>query len=186
MPDLLVVAGPNGSGKSTLTRNIWLSHFDIIDPDAIARAISSASVTEAARYALKRRQAALNANRPHLLETTLSGSGVLRHMKAARKAGFCIELHYVCLDSPNLSVHRIRNRVNFGGHDVPEADVRRRYKRSQDNLPLAISQSDVVRLYDNTDSERYFREIAMLANTVWTTSPPLPSWAKIAIARSSM
>ncbi len=107
-------------------------------------------------------------------------------MKAARKAGFRIELHYVCVDSPDLALQRIRNRVESGGHDVPEVDARRRFIRSQNNLPLAIAESNVVRLYDNTDSEHQFREIAVSLGADWWTSATLPNWADIAIARSSM
>ena len=130
MPTLYVIAGPNGCGKSTLTRTAWLSGLDIIDPDAIARATASATPAAAAREALKRRQAALRAGRTHLLETTPAGSGVLHHMESARTTGLRIELHYVCVESPDLALHRIRTRVASGGHDLPETDVRRRFFRS--------------------------------------------------------
>ena len=96
MPTLYVVAGPNGCGKSTLTRTAWLSDLDIIDPDEIARATASATPAAAAREALLRRRAALRTGRTHLLETTLAGSGAIRHMEAARAAGLRVESYYVC------------------------------------------------------------------------------------------
>ena len=184
MPTLYVVAGPNGCGKSTLTRTVWLGDLEIIDPDAIARRLSD-SPGQAAREAVKRRRAALRSGRTHLLETTLSGSGVLRHMEAARTARYRIELHYVSLESPELALIRIRNRVALGGHDVPEADVRRRFVRSRANLPSAISLADAVRFYDNTDHDRPHREVAVLAEAAWWTAERLPAWAGAALARTT-
>ena len=55
-------------------------------------------------------------------------------------------MHFFFLWLPNveLALSRIRNRVSRGGHDVPEADVRRRFDRSAKNFmryyrPLADS-----------------------------------------------
>lgn len=59
------------------------SGLDIIDPDAIARDVVSGNAMHAAREALRRRHAALNMGRSYLVETTLAGSGILRHMAAA-------------------------------------------------------------------------------------------------------
>ncbi len=69
------------------------------------------------------------------METTLAGNGVLRLMEDARTTGYWIELHYVCLGSPAQALNRVRTRVTMGGHDVPEADLRRRFVRSLANLP---------------------------------------------------
>lgn len=184
MPTLYVVAGPNGCGKSTLTRTEWLSGLEIIDPDAIARAMASGNPAEAARAALRRRRAALQAGRTHLVETTLAGSGVLRHMEAARRAGYRIELHYVSVDSPDLALDRIRTRVASGGHDVPEPDVRRRFARSLANLPAAIALSGEARLYDNTNPDRPHREVAVVGGAARWTSRRLPDWAAAALVRT--
>ncbi len=179
----MVVAGPNGCGKSTLTRTTWLSGLDIIDPDAIARRMSD-NPGQAAREALRRR-AALRAGRTHLVETTLAGSGVLRHMDEARADGDRIELHYVSVDSPDLALDRIRTRVASGGHDVPEQDALRRFSRSRANLPAAIARAHETRLYDNTNPDRPHREVAVFKRAAWWTAERLPGWAAAAIARMS-
>ena len=183
MPTLFVVAGPNGCGKSTLTRTARFPGVEAIDPDAILRGLETGVPGQAAREALRRRRTALRAGRAHLLETTLSGTGVLRHMEAARTAGYRIELHYVSLESPDQALYRIRNRVALGGHDVPEPDVRRRFARSLANLPAAIARSDEARLYDNTDPDRPHREIAILAAGTWWIDEDLPDWAAAAVGR---
>ena len=185
MPTLFVVAGPNGCGKSTLTRMSAFSGFDIIDPDAIARDITSGNAARAAREAVRRRRDALGAGRTHLVETTLAGSGVLRHMAAARREDYWIVLHFVSVDSPEQALDRIRNRVALGGHDVPKADVRRRFVRSHANLPAAISWADVALLYDNTDPDQPHREVAILGKTTPWIAETLPNWASVALARKN-
>ena len=182
MPTLFVVAGPNGCGKSTLTRTTWFGRVEVIDPDAIARDVATGSPARAAREALQRRRAALGAGRTLVLETTLAGQGVLRLMKAARRAGYRIELHYVSVASPDRALDRIRNRVALGGHDVPESDARRRFARSLANLPAAIEGSDRVCLYDNDDPGRPHRAVAILRGGTWRTAEPLPGWAAAAVA----
>ena len=181
MPTLFVVAGPNGCGKSTLTRTSWFRGVDVIDPDAIARAMTPGTPAQAAREALRERRAALRACRTHLVETTLAGSGILRLMEAARTADFRIELHYVCVDSPEQALNRIRTRVALGGHDVPEPDARRRFARSLAHLPAAIARSDEARLYDNSDPDRPDREVTILLGANWWTGERLPDWAAAAL-----
>jgi len=71
-----------------------------------------------------------------------SGKTYIRLFKRARELGFEIELHYLWLSSPSQAIARVRQRVQQGGHHVPAADIRRRFKRSlvmlfEEYLPLA-------------------------------------------------
>ena len=166
MPTLFVIAGPNGCGKSTLTRTTWFDGIDLIDPDEVAYNMVAGTLGMAAREALRRRQEAIRARRSHLVETTLSGTGILRHMKLARRESYRVELHFISLDSPDQALGRIRNRVELGGHNVPEADVRRRFVRSYANLPAAILESDEVHFYDNTDPDHPHREVGIIRQGV--------------------
>jgi predicted ABC-type ATPase len=84
--------------------------------------------------------------------------------------------------SPELALDRIRTRVAADGHHVPETDVRRRFVRSQANLPAAIEQSHGVRLYDNTDRNNPHREIAVMTDGKRRAVEDLPGWAQAAIA----
>ena len=183
MPTLHVVAGPNGCGKSTLTRTTWFRGLEVIDPDAIARDNMAGYPAWAAREALRRRRAAVAAGRTLVAETTLAGAGVLRFMEVAKQAGYRIVLHYISVNSADQALVRIRNRVALGGHDVQEADVRRRFARSHANLPVAIKRADEVLLYDNTDPGMPHREVAMLKGGTWWSAERLPIWAAAAIAR---
>ena len=184
VPTLHVIAGPNGCGKSTLTRMRGFGSVEAIDPDAIARDPRSRNPGEAAREALQRRRNALVAGRSHLVETTLAGTGILRHIGAARRSGYRIVLHYVSVASPDLALDRIRNRVAFGGHNVPEADVRRRFSRSHANLPAAMVRVDLSLLYDNTYPERPHREVAILGEGMTWIAETVPRWVAAALDRT--
>ncbi len=184
MATLHVVAGPNGCGKSTLTRMSDFGGVEAIDPDAIARDQGTGNPGAAAREALRRRRDALASGRSHLVETTLAGAGILRHMEVALRAGYRIVLHYVSVASPGQALDRIRNRVAFGGHDVPEADVRRRFERSHANLPAAMVRADLSLLYDNVDPDRPHREVAILREGTRWIADAVPGWAAAALAQA--
>ena len=184
MPILLVVAGPNGCGRSTLTRMSIFRGLEIIDPDAIARGMLTGGPVQAAREALRRRRDALAASQSHLVKRTLAGSGILRHMAAAWRAGYRIVLHYVSVGAPDQSLDRIRNRVALGDHDVPEADARRRLVRSHANLPAGMARTDLTLLYDNIDPNRPHREVTILGDGKRWIAGAISSRAVEALARN--
>lgn len=55
-------------------------------------------------------------------------------MRTARGAGYTITIVYLFLDSADTCVERIHERVQKGGHSVPESDIRRRFVRSIRNF----------------------------------------------------
>jgi predicted ABC-type ATPase len=68
-----------------------------------------------------------------------------------KKAGYRIEIVYLRIASPRLALRRIAARVRQGGHNIPRADVLRRFDRSWKNFvdvyrPLADKWS----VYDNS------------------------------------
>ena len=144
-PTLTFIAGANGSGKTTLTRgnSEIFKQIPVLDPDAIANTLqataSSLLPIEAARQVLKSASEHLDKGQSFAVETTLSGKNYLRMMLDARERGFEIVLVYIGTENVEINLARIRDRVLAGGHDVPELDVRRRYKRSLENLGMLWS-----------------------------------------------
>ncbi|MCY4228862.1 MAG: hypothetical protein OXF20_14470 [Gammaproteobacteria bacterium] len=136
-----------------------------------------------ARTALDRRRVALESCQTHLIETTLSGKGIIRHVQTARNKGYMVSLHYVSVYTPEAAIDRIRNRVSLGGHNVQKEDVRRRFARSHANLPAMIGLSDEVYLYDNTGPDKPNRIIGVFRNGGWETD--IPVWALVAIQKST-
>ncbi len=178
-PLLIVVAGPNGSGKSTLTASGLAGDAPVIDPDAIARSMNpdnpAAAAVSAGKEALSQQQDAIENKQTFAVETTLSGNGPLRLMEQAQEAGYEVQLHYVRVGTPEANIDRISQRVADGGHFVPDEDVARRYERSMENLPTAISLSDSSTLYDN--SGEVAEPVAELSRESFQFFENAPRWA---------
>ena len=131
----------------------------------------------AARRVLESAKDHISRRESFAVETTLSGKLYLRMMVDARKRGFEVVLVYIGTENVEINLARITNRVLAGGHDVPQSDVRRRYKRSFENLPTALARADHTILFDNSTEEGY-RLIAVLGPSESQWFEPIPSWAK--------
>src|SRR5271154_4392590 len=182
MPALTVIAGPNGSGKSTLTSSIWFEgNANLIDPDAIARRLDSGqparAAIPAAREAIARCRALLGDQLSFTLETTLAGHGAVGIMRQAKKAGYKTFLVYVALGDPELHIERVRLRVAQGGHNIPDADIRRRYYRSLMRAPEALRLADEAVVLDNSGL-RPVRVLLLRGGLVGWRAQALPAWVE--------
>ena len=98
-------------------------------------------------------------------------------MDRARAFGYEIHLIFVALDSPERCIARIRARALRGGHFIPDADVRRRYKRSIANLPEALRAADIAKVYDNSGDEHRL-VLTVRRGSVIGRSIELPLWVQ--------
>jgi predicted ABC-type ATPase len=73
----------------------------------------------------------------------------------ARSLGYDVTLYYIGLSSPEIAMDRVRRRVEHGGHDVPEPDVRRRFVRSLAELRVVASLVDRLIVLDNSGYPGY-------------------------------
>lgn len=105
----------------------------------------------AGREVVKALEAHVAAGRSFVYETTLSSHQALRIMRVSRAAGYSVDLAFVTLNSPDLNVRRVAERVRRGGHNIPEDVIRRRYETALAKLPCAISLADDVVIFDNSD-----------------------------------
>jgi predicted ABC-type ATPase len=148
-PTIYLIAGCNGAGKTTFAQEFLPTEVKclrFLNADEIARGLSplkpSAGAVRAARLLLTQVDECLCRRETFALESTLSGKTYIRLFRRARQLGYEIELHYLWLSSPAQAIARVRQRVQQGGHHVPAADIRRRFKRSlvhllDEYLPLA-------------------------------------------------
>jgi len=87
-------------------------------------------------------------------ETTLSSRSLAPWLRARQTEGFHVHVLYLWLPSPDMAVIRVAARVQAGGHNVPEADIRRRYQRGRDNfLKLFLPLANTWEVYDNSERE---------------------------------
>jgi len=84
-------------------------------------------------------------------ETTLASIGFVRRMARLRRKGYRVHITFLSLPSPGMAIDRVAHRVQAGGHDVPEADIRRRFAAGLRNLFARYQAvTDDWQLFDNS------------------------------------
>ena len=75
-------------------------------------------------------------------------------MMNAKQLGYSINIYFVVVDSVEIAVARVSDRVKKGGHSIPEDTIRRRYVRSVQMFKTDYSIiADRWWVFDNTKSE---------------------------------
>lgn len=160
MPYLYIIAGCNGAGKTTASYTIlpeMLGCKEFVNSDEIAKGLSpfnADSITvavEASRIMYKRIRELITAEKTFALETTLASRSIAKLLKGAQEKGYYVTLLYFWLNTPDLAVERVKNRVAAGGHNVSEVTVRRRYDAGIHNLfELYLPICDYWMITDNS------------------------------------
>lgn len=137
----IIIAGPNGAGKTTfVSEYLPDSGAEYISADAIAATLVSTPAdfdsvkVRAGRLFLENIQRLIQAGTDLVIEVTLAGRGFQRTIRQLKGAGYTVTIVFVYLESPELCVARVRNRVMAGGHHVPAEDIVRRFYRSKRNF----------------------------------------------------
>lgn len=141
MKKLYIIAGPNGAGKTTASFTILPEIFDcqeFVNADEIARGLSPFNpevvAFQAGRIMLTRINELLELDKTFALETTLSSNSYVSFIERAKLKGYEVILLFLKLDSEELAIERVKTRVVEGGHNIPIAIIRRRYKKGLKNL----------------------------------------------------
>lgn len=175
MPTCWIIAGPNGAGKTSfaldkLPRLAQCSRF--INADLIAAGLSPLApereLPAASRLFLAEIQACIQQREDFAFETTLAGRSYLKLARRLRSEDWRVELIYLALPSMEMSRLRVAERVAHGGHNIPAADIERRFSRSMANLLDVFSlEVNACRCFMNTDvPELIFEQQGDLRNIV--------------------
>jgi len=184
VPVLHVVAGPNGSGKTTLCRRILIpaTQLPFVNADDIASERWPGREEErghdAAKAAEAQRARHLAARRSFIAETVFSHPSKLDLVAGAAAAGYLVTLH-ILLVPEELSVARARLRAEQGGHSVPIAKVRARYRRLWPLLRQAAPAADETVVYDNSRAATPFRVVARYRHGRAESAPQWPAWSPV-------
>lgn len=162
MPNVLVISGANGAGKSTLAPHLLRDTFgitDYVNADTIALGLSAfapeRAAMEAGRIMLKRLDELAARGRDFAFETTLASRSYVRRLKELQTRGYQVSLIFLWLSDADLAVSRVSERVKVGGHDVPEAVIRRRYKRGLENFfNVYLTFIDSWIIYDCSSADK--------------------------------
>jgi predicted ABC-type ATPase len=157
-PRILIIAGPNGAGKTTFANEFLPNEAQcprFVNADLIAAGLSPYAPDQAARLAgklmLEQIRSFVAKGESFAFETTLSGRAYALHIPRWQALGFAVKLFFLRLPDADFAVRRVALRVRLGGHDVPEATIRRRFGKGWRNFQqLYRPLVDEWSLYDNS------------------------------------
>lgn len=141
MKTYTIIAGVNGTGKSSLIGALWKQRDDlgqIINADILTGQLAARKIRDC-----------LSKGFCFTQETTLSDSLTTDTAHKALETGYKISMHYVGLSSVEESIARIVNRVQKGGRDIPEVDVRRCFESRVKALSAVLPYCHEALFYDN-------------------------------------
>lgn len=134
MPNLYIISGCNGAGKTTASYSLLpelLECSQFVNSDEFAKSLSpfdpSAAMVSASRYMLMKTSYLFERRQDFCIETTLATRSLMKMIDKAKEVGYTVTILYLWLNSPELAISRVKNRVEEGGHNIPEETIRRRY-----------------------------------------------------------
>lgn len=133
-----------------------LGLMEFVNADTISIGLSAfqpeRTAIEAGRIMLRRLRELAEQKVSFAFETTLATRSYAPWLTDLRREGFKVNLLFVWLNSPELAIERVKQRVDAGGHDVPEETIRRRYRNGVRNFfALYQTLSDEWCVYDNSE-----------------------------------
>jgi len=158
-PVIHVLAGVNGAGKSSIGESEFNREGSpVFNPDTIAReirglhpdisdALANGQAWQIGRALLEQ---AIAEGRDYRFETTLGGRTIAELLEKAARAGHRVNIWFCGLASPELHLARVARRVAQGGHDIPAAKIRERWRTSRENLIRLLPHIHHLRVYDNS------------------------------------
>lgn len=153
---IIMIAGPNGAGKTTFSRSFIPATHSIIhfvNADLIASGLSpfapEREAVQAGKLMLRQISKLVAHGESFCLETTLSGRGYAQKIPQWQHQGYTVILVFLTLPDEETAIARVAARVLQGGHSIPEAVIRRRFRAGLAHLPLYKTLVDQWMLYDN-------------------------------------
>lgn len=141
MPNLFMIGGPNGAGKTTSAFDLLPDLLDCkeyVNADAIAAALSpfdpESTAIQSGKLMLKRIHELAENKVDFAFETTLSARSFVPFLKKCTSQSYIINLVFMWVNSPEIAIQRVKDRVMNGGHNIPEPVIRRRYQKGINNL----------------------------------------------------
>ena len=164
-PLLIVLAGSNGAGKSTFFDTFLEGTLPFVNADVIARTMNpdapqpdpyaSAKLAEAVRHDLLGRRTSF------CMETVFSDPAgeKLAFMRDAQTRGYQVLFIWIRIENVELSMARVQQRVEEGGHDVPDEKLTARFARTEHNAIEALTFVDLAIVLDNSSVDHPFRHV---------------------------
>ena len=181
---LWLLVGGNGAGKSTFYRTrLAPLGIPFINADLVARELfpdaPEVHSYEAAQIVEEISNNLLLEGRSFCFETVFSHPTKVDFAGKAKALGYQLILVMIHLESTNLNKARVAQRVEEGGHDVPNKKIETRIPRLLRLTKSVIPLCDHVTLLDNSRADNPFVPVVTIRDgQVEKLLEPLPGWAQ--------
>jgi len=181
---LWLLAGGNGAGKSTFYQTQLPSlGLPIVNADMIAKELYPDAPEEhsydAARIAEEMRYGLLREGRSFCFETVFSHTSKIDFVAHAKALGYQVILIFIHLEPVDLNKARISQRLESGGHHVPDEKVEQRIPRLLNHIKTVIPLCDQVRIFDNSSARNPFVPVMTIRDgAIEVQQRTVPEWAK--------
>ncbi|WP_020560530.1 zeta toxin family protein [Thiofilum flexile] len=189
-PLAIMVVGGNGAGKTTFIKNALpqllnlnpmptFINADIWQAQTFGRSGHLEEDKKAQAWAEQTRLQHIKAKQSFIAETVFSHPSKIELVSTIKNAGFTVLLIHVGLKDADLALHRIRQRVKEGGHDVPIDKVKERYDRLLPLVAEATHYADLAFIYDNSKTHQPHNHVMSLQQgQVTELSTEIPQWVE--------
>ena len=179
---VIAVIGANGAGKTTWARaNRELLPLPFYNPDAIAEGLGdpdNAAVQARARELVDSEIAEQVCKaKPFGFESTWSSTARPVIVRSAGAQGYRTHAVFLGTATAELNIARVRRRVKEGGHGVPKAEIRRRWRKAFENLLDNWHAFDRVDVLDTTTGTVRLVGTKRDRET-WNEVGKAPAWAE--------
>jgi predicted ABC-type ATPase len=157
---------------SVSNKVIWLA-----DPNEKDIVYLSASIAE-----FLRKKMIAESNSSFAYESVFSHDSKIDEIKYAKQNGYKIYLYFIATNDYRLNTERVRQRVERGGHNVPEQKIKDRWFRTMDNIFNAFVLSDRVFFFDNSANFEFYTPFSYFAEKkndilyISTQTDKIPQW----------
>lgn len=118
----------------------------------------------------------LEAKKSFTFETVMSSYDKVELLKLSKSLGYKNYLYYIATSDPSINISRVKNRVAFNGHNVPEDKIVDRYYRSLGYLKEAVKLSNRAYIFDNSSDEKTWICEITNGSKVDMKSDEIPNW----------
>lgn len=195
-PIFYLLSGPPGAGKSSSGTGFAPYEIEeVLDFDKVRLAETkdyqyknpSVSFEEADSYALYKASTiihakideALDENKSVGMESMIWDERTWKTAQSFQDGGYRFELTYIGLASADVSVSRVEDRIESGGHSYVSGELATTcYNANLQKLNEKFTQPDQLDLYDNTGFKGKFIAVLVKGEVVNATMEKLPDWVK--------
>ncbi|MBK9737483.1 MAG: hypothetical protein IPO92_22035 [Saprospiraceae bacterium] len=155
------------AGKENHIVNVYIKEDCLVNTTKNAQSYEGSFIASFIRYLLVRQQ------RSFSFETVMSHPSKINELETIFNKGYRVYLYFVCIDSPEVNISRVEDRVNKGGHNVAADKIVDRYYRTLNLLNKVLPLCYRAYLFDNSGKNiQMIAEVYQGSMSLHTDCPP--------------